>query len=92
LRRQLPADPSIHERLIEAWKPIKEKGARRVHFASLRGNLEDYMTVNYLRDTAMQAGLETEFLHVEDIGWNQRQNAFVDLHEQPIAVLFKLYP
>ena len=83
---------SIHERLIEAWKPIKDKGARRVHFASLRGNLEDYMTVNYLRDTAMQAGLQTEFLHVEDIGWNQRQSAFVDLHEQPIAVLFKLYP
>ena len=73
---------SIHERLIEAWKALKEKRARRVHFASLRGNLEDYMTVNYLRDTAMQGGLETEFLHVEDIGWNQRQSAFVDLHEQ----------
>jgi glutathionylspermidine synthase len=83
---------SIHERLIEAWKLLKEQGVNRIHFASLRGNLEDYMTVNYLRDTAMQGGLQTEFLHVEDIGWNQRQGAFVDLHEQPIATLFKLYP
>jgi glutathionylspermidine synthase len=82
----------IHERLIEAWKLLTQQGEGRIHFASLRGNLEDYMTVNYLRDTAMQAGFQTEFLHVEDIGWNQRQGAFVDLHEQPIASLFKLYP
>src|SRR5207248_11169859 len=47
---------TIHERLIEAWKA--GPGSRRlrqagviVNFSSLSGNLEDFMTVNYLRDT-----------------------------------------
>jgi glutathionylspermidine synthase len=83
---------SIHEQLIEAWKLLKDKGETRVHFASLRGQLEDYMTANYLRDTAIQGGLETQFLHVEQIGWNPRLNTFVDLNEQPIRTCFKLYP
>jgi glutathionylspermidine synthase len=83
---------SIHERLIEIWSVLKEKTHDRWYFTSLRGHVEDYMTVNYLRDTAMQAGLETIYLAVEDIGWNPRQRAFVDRAERPIRHIFKLYP
>jgi glutathionylspermidine synthase len=81
---------SIHERLIEAWGAIAADGP--VHFASLRDNLEDFMTVNYLRDTAMQAGLKTEFLAVEDIAWASSRHQFVDRRDQAIGTIFKLYP
>jgi glutathionylspermidine synthase len=83
---------SIHERLIEIWSVLKQKGQNRWHFTSLRDHLEDYMTVNYLRDTAMQAGIDTGYLAVEDIGWNARRRMFVDRSERPIVHIFKLYP
>ena len=50
------------------------------------------MTVTYLRDTAIQAGLKTAVLDVEGIGWHAGRRAFTDLRERPIEVLFKLYP
>ena len=83
---------SIHERLLEIWSVLKEQTQDRWTFTSLRGHVEDYMTVNYLRDTAMQAGLETNYLAVEDIGWNTRRGEFVDRTERPIRHMFKLYP
>src|SRR5262249_2676522 len=43
---------SIHERLIEAWQKLLSEFDGIVHFASQRDSLEDYFTVNYLRDTA----------------------------------------
>jgi len=83
---------SIHERLIEAWRAVAAEDPGRVSFASLAGNVEDYMTVNYLRDTAMQANLDTAYLAVEDIGWKAERGAFVDLQELPMPIVFKLYP
>lgn len=80
---------SIHERLIEAWRHFGI-GRQRVHFSSVRGHAEDAGTVEYLRDTAVQAGLATDRIDVEDIGWDGR--SFVDLDDRPIDVLFKLYP
>ncbi|OWK41988.1 glutathionylspermidine synthase family protein [Fimbriiglobus ruber] len=75
---------SIHERLIEAWKGQ----AGLVHFASLADS-ESVVTTAYLEDTAKQAGLETCFLTMQDIGWDGR---FVDLQGREITKLFKLYP
>lgn len=83
---------SIHERLIEAWKRHKKRAGGRLSFAALAGNLEDYMTVNYLRDTAIQAGWETAYIDVERIGWDERRLAFTDVTERPIENCFKLYP
>jgi glutathionylspermidine synthase len=83
---------SIHERLIEAWKMWKRVGVERLHFTSLAGNIEDYMTVNYLRDTAMQAGYDTHYLEVESIGWNPASGGFVDEQDRPLRQVFKLYP
>jgi glutathionylspermidine synthase len=40
--------------------------------------------------SAIQAGLDAPFLHVEDIGWNGGR--FLDLQNRPIAAAFKLYP
>jgi glutathionylspermidine synthase len=95
LQDQFPDCPqfnNIHERLIEAWQAVAAASPGRVYFAALRGCVEDYMTVNYLRDTALQAGLATEYIDVESIGWNPGRRAFVDTREQPIGCCFKLYP
>jgi glutathionylspermidine synthase len=83
---------SIHERLLETWGSLKGQLPRRVYFASLGECIEDAMTVTYLRDTAMQAGLDTAPLNVEDIGWNAGRRVFTDLDEVAIAACFKLYP
>ena len=84
---------SIHERLIEAWKCIAHAfEGHPLVFSAISGNIEDFMTVSYLRDTAMQAGLETSFIEVERIGWNHPLGLFVDEQEQHIKNCFKLYP
>jgi glutathionylspermidine synthase len=83
---------SIHERLVEGWKEIRKDDDRRMHFAALSGVVEDYVTVEYLRDTAIQAGLETDYLDVEQIGWDRTRGRFVDKQGRPIDRIFKLYP
>ena len=85
---------SLHEKLIDAWKRVGQEMSTTVHFASLSANasVEDFMTVTYLRDTALQAGLRAEHLEVQNIGWNAGSRSFVDLEEQSIHTLFKLYP
>jgi glutathionylspermidine synthase len=83
---------SIHEKLIDAWTAPKSILDGAFYFASLKGNVEDFMTVQYLRDTAMQAGLQTQYLAIDDIGWNEPTRLFVDLDESPISYIFKLYP
>ncbi len=80
---------SLHEKLIAAWK---RSGLKRVHFSSVTDCPEDEMTVVYLQDTAIQAGIETVPIAVDRIGWNTELNAFVDEDEEPIGALFKLYP
>jgi glutathionylspermidine synthase len=83
---------SIHERLIEAWKGLRERNDGPIHFAAQEGVPEDYITVEYLRDTCIQAGFDTDYLDVEQIGWDQARQAFVDRAGRPIHRLFKLYP
>jgi glutathionylspermidine synthase len=84
---------SLHERLIAKWKDIDSYLAKPVHFASA-DNAEDRLTAAYLRDTAEQAGLTTHQLLMEQVGWNDRRNCFVDLdpEENQIRSIFKLYP
>jgi glutathionylspermidine synthase len=81
---------SIHERLIARWRALGI--ATPMHFSCLKGSEEDFCNLEYIRDTAIQAGLTTQQIYVEDIGWNRDKMRFVDLAEQPIDCLFKLYP
>ena len=80
---------SIHESLIAAWK---ESGVRSTHFASVKDHAEDEQTVLYLQDTAHQAGLATQRLSMDQIGWNGTSRQLVDVQGDPIQSLFKLYP
>lgn len=83
---------SIHEALIEAWGRVRKQMGTHVCFSGLSEPSEDLMTITYLRDTAIQAGLKTLFLNMSEVGWNARRGVFTDLHEYPIPILFKLYP
>jgi glutathionylspermidine synthase len=79
---------SIHEKLIAAWLAFNLPGG--MHFTCMRDSDEDRTTVDYLRDTAVQAGIATDFLFVDEIGWDGA--GFVDLARRPIRAAFKLYP
>ncbi len=95
---------SIHDRLIAKWKDVASYLTQPVYFASLQPYppdpetaldlAEDYLTTIYLQDTANQAGLTTRSIALQDIGWNQDRQAFVDVdpEENQILSLFKLYP
>lgn len=82
----------IWEGLVEYWTWCRKNDylkGDRVHFAH-GGALEDLMTVATLQDAAREAGLLTEMLGMEDIGWDGRR--FVDLDNRMIRTIFKLYP
>jgi glutathionylspermidine synthase len=87
---------SIHEKLLAKWQELKPYLANTVHFAYLEPpdleTSEDLMTVSYLMDVASQAGYETILLRMDDIGWDPRQNCFVDPDTRPMRSIFKLYP
>ncbi|MFJ9827442.1 glutathionylspermidine synthase family protein [Streptomyces sp. NPDC101160] len=87
---------SLHERLVDAWRRqahLLPPGSP-VHFVHSDGDElgEDLMTVAYLRETAQQAGLATEALSVERIGWDRITGRFVDDRLRFIRACFKLYP
>jgi glutathionylspermidine synthase len=82
---------SIHEKLIAKWKDIDPYLSKPIYFAGLN-NPEDQLTLVYLRETAQQAGLQTMQMFMEEIGWNDEQQAFVDPDEQHMFSIFKLYP
>lgn len=92
-RRIVPKDAdqfnSLHERLIEGWKTIGN--GRRLYLACSADNNEDLGNVSYLQDTASQAGLQAEIIAMENVGRAPR-GGFVDLKNQPIELMFKLYP
>ncbi len=83
---------SIHEKLIAKWADLKGylRGAP-LHFIHLP-DMEDLMTVTYLRDTAEQAGIKTSGMHVRDLGWNAADRTFRDMNDKPVRSLFALYP
>ena len=84
---------SIHEKLIETWKNMHEYLHDDVlYFACIEDSLEDFTTTEYMRDCAIQAGIETDFLFIEKMGWDNVQQEFVDEEENVIKNIFKLYP
>ncbi|WP_121748793.1 glutathionylspermidine synthase family protein [Streptomyces sp. E2N166] len=87
---------SLHERLIDAWKKqaaLLPPGGP-LYFANSEADElgEDLMTVAYLKETAEQAGLETEWISMEEIGWDRLSGRFVDSKLRFIRSIFKLYP
>lgn len=80
---------SLHERLIEAWRKIG--AGKALHLAATMDNAEDRGTVQYLADVAQQGGLTPTLIDIREIGYTDAGH-FVDLKDQPIELMFKLYP
>ena len=87
---------SLHERLIAAWKKqsaLLPPGSPLYFAHSSDDELgEDLMTVAYLKETAEQAGLDTDWISMEEIGWDALSGCFVDNQLRFIRSCFKLYP
>jgi glutathionylspermidine synthase len=90
---QLDQFTSLHDKLIAKWADIAPSLPPGVLFAHVADDAgEDTVTTSYLRDTAEAAGIETGAIVMRDLGWDADRRWFVDLDEQPIAAVFKLYP
>ena len=85
---------SLHEKLIARWEVMRADfpADRRVHFTCDADSEEDVGNLEYLRDTAIQAGIDARFIALGDIGWNSATSLFVDDKDEMIGVLFKLWP
>jgi glutathionylspermidine synthase len=85
---------SLHEKLIANWRALAVTWSSNtpVHFTCAGDSDEDRGNLDYLRDVATQAGVTTKFIAIEDVGWNADRGAFVDLEDDEISVLAKLYP
>jgi glutathionylspermidine synthase len=79
---------SLQDKLEQAFAELNLP--QPFYFASVRESMEDKGTVEYLMDIATQAGVDGRFIAVEDLG--ELQGQLVDLDDQPIHGLFKLYP
>ncbi|EGX55589.1 glutathionylspermidine synthase [Streptomyces zinciresistens K42] len=87
---------SLHERLVAAWRrqaALLPPGSPLYFAYSSADELgEDLMTVAYLQETAEQAGLDTGWISMEEIGWDRLAGRFVDTRLRFIRSCFKLYP
>lgn len=83
---------SIHERLIEAWSDIRQNVQGALYFSCVKEAPEDLGNLEYLRDTAIQGGVDTDLIFIEDIGYDPGSKRFVDNKNAIINQMFKLYP
>jgi glutathionylspermidine synthase len=83
---------SIHERLIEGWKDLKQYLDQPLFFGCVKDAPEDLGNLEYLRDTALQGGLQTELVFMEELGFDSVNANFVDTSDTLISSIFKLYP
>lgn len=83
---------SIQEALINRFAQLQGQWpAKPLYFASCEDSVEDRGTVQYLEDCAVEAGLSTRYVAIEQMGlgkWDQ----FVDSDGEDIDICFKLYP
>ena len=79
----------LQEFLLEAFAKLGIDGL--LHFACQTKIDDDRDTVEYLEELATEAGLETVFLSMDEIGIDPR-GRFTDLDDRIIDWLFKLYP
>jgi len=81
---------TIHETLLEAFQALNDDG-RTIHFTSVRNAEEDEETTKYLLSCAVLAGLQSKFLHMDELGYDEK-GQLIDNDGQVITHLFKLYP
>lgn len=84
---------SIHEYLVQSWKDIHKKYKLDMyHFACSRENVEDEETTQYIVATAMEAGVSTSEIEMEQLRYDPENNCFWDPADTKINCCFVLYP
>jgi len=83
---------SIHERLVSKWKELGDYLNPGPLYLTGLDMIEDYMNLQYMAETAKQAGLETKDINIVDVGWDSKDKKFVDNEFYSITNVFKLYP
>ncbi len=79
---------SLQDKLEQAFAELPLP--RPFYFSSVTQSIEDKGTVDYLMDIALQSGLDSRYIQLEQLGDIDGQ--LVDLQGYPINGLFKLYP
>ncbi len=83
---------SLQDKVITRFEELFEDAPYPVlHFSCCKDTEEDRGTVQYLEDCAIEAGIATKFVYIEDIGHGEG-GVFTDLDDQVIQWMFKLYP
>lgn len=85
---------SIHEALVARWRSllVGRRNANSLHVTCATPLPEDEATVQYIGQTAKEAGYTVTFLPIQEIGWADGAKCFVDLADKPMTQIFKLYP
>ncbi|HLY54891.1 MAG TPA: glutathionylspermidine synthase family protein [Stellaceae bacterium] len=85
---------SLHEALVDRWRSflVGRRNIEILYVTTATPNPEDETTVQYLGQTAIEAGWRTKFLPIQEIGWDSGNRVFVDLDGLPMRQVFKLYP
>jgi glutathionylspermidine synthase len=79
----------VHETIVKSFPLLGIEGVS--HFACNNDIEDDKGTLQYLEECAQEAGLETCFLAMGDIGLDDN-GRFTDLDDRAITTLIKLYP
>jgi len=83
---------SLQEKLVFRFGEIAQHyQLNQMHFSCCKDTEEDRGTVQYLQDCAKEAGIQSDFVFIEDIGLADT-GVFTDLADAPITDCFKLYP
>lgn len=84
---------NIHERLLVEFESLKPMLAHdTLYLTAVSDSIEDLTTTQYLQDVAIQAGLQTDYIDISNIGYRMSDGQFTDLNDNIIRHLFKLYP
>lgn len=84
---------SIHEKLISAWNELIPQD-ELVHLSGFLDDEEDYGTISYLADTALQVTKKIKVIPLQEIALSEKfvRSYFVDNEGIKIRYLFKLHP
>lgn len=84
---------SIHEKLIKRWSEVKKEESPVLYLlATKEAHYEDWGNLEYMAETAHQAGWHVHIDSVESVGYDSKYKEFVDPQEYSIQNIFKLYP
>ena len=96
LHRNADQFNSLQEKLIARLADIAlAHPAETLYFSCCKDTEEDRGTVQYLEDCAIEAGIDTAFVYIEDVGEGEAESGevvFTDLDNRVISWMFKLYP